>query len=426
MKLSIVIPAYNEEEAIASTIERCLAARASICQRGGIDAVEITVVSDGSVDRTVELARGYADQIRVIEFEQNRGYGAAIKRGFAESSGDIVGFLDADGTCDPVFFGDLCHALQDEHASVAIGSRMGPSSKMPRVRRLGNTIYALILSSLSNQRVSDTASGMRVIRRDALTSLYPLPDGLHFTPAMSARILVDPALSIVERPMAYEERIGESKLSVLRDGVRFLRTIFEMTLMWRPTRLFQPASVVCLLLMALLAMHPLESWWWQGQFDESNIYRLLSCLLLGTVGMTFLSATVVTENLDRLIQPDRKRPGFFESLRDRAFTFTGFAAATVMAMPVLVWLVGWGMYTRFAYGYVDIHWSRIVLAALVVFSLIQMLATILVTHIIRFHAARRQSLGLVTVNRSSREVAPPAVTRSPTAVSPSLAESTVS
>ncbi|MCH7995934.1 MAG: glycosyltransferase family 2 protein, partial [Planctomycetes bacterium] len=296
MKLSIVIPAFNEEEAIGSTIERCIEARSAILDGSPITEVEIVVVSDGSTDRTAAIAGGY-EQIRLIEFERNRGYGAAIKKGFEESDGEIVGFLDADGTCDPTFFATLCTALLEESASVAIGSRMGRQSKMPRVRRLGNRIYATILSALSNQAVTDTASGMRVIRRDVLDRLYPLPDGLHFTPAMSARVLMDDRLTIVERPMAYEERVGESKLHVFRDGLRFLHVIFQMSLMWRPAKMFAATALVCLSVMTVLALHPLEVWLRYGRFHDDMIYRLLFCGLLGMVGVTILSASVVSAHL---------------------------------------------------------------------------------------------------------------------------------
>ena len=170
MKLSIVIPAYNEEAAIGSIIDRCLAARAHITQNSGVEDVEITVVSDGSTDRTVSIARQY-EGIRLIVFQHNRGYGAAIKQGFEESDGDLVGFLDADGTCDPNFFVELCNAITEENASVAIGSRLGPQSEMPTIRRIGNRAYAFLLSMLSNQVVTDTASGMRVIRRHVLRRL---------------------------------------------------------------------------------------------------------------------------------------------------------------------------------------------------------------------------------------------------------------
>lgn len=387
LKLTIVIPALNEEDAIGSTIERCLSARETIVRDSPVDAVEIIVVSDGSTDRTAELAAGYED-VRVIVFEQNRGYGAAIKKGFDEGRGDLVAFLDADGTCDPNFFAPLCSALIDENAAVALGSRMGPQSRMPRVRRLGNRIYALILSALSNRVVSDTASGMRVLRRDALQQLYPLPDGLHFTPAMSARVLMDDSLGVVERTMSYQERIGESKLHVLKDGMRFLRTIFEMTLMWRPAKLFFLAGGLCLTLLILLAMHPVEMWLGQGHLQEDMIYRLLFCSVLGTLGVTLVSAGVVSDHLHRLIDRRRRTVSFAWSLLDKAYSFGGFGLLLVPAVPVTTWLVGRGVMTWVTAGYVDVHWSRVVLAGLVVLSCAQMLVTILVVNLLRFHTAR--------------------------------------
>ncbi|MBI4719561.1 MAG: glycosyltransferase family 2 protein [Planctomycetes bacterium] len=390
MKLTIVIPAFNEEEAIGATIERCIAARESIIADSPVTDVEIIVVSDGSTDRTAAIAGSYSG-VRLIVFEHNRGYGAAIQRGFEACTGQIVGFLDADGTCDPRFFATLCTALVEEDAAVALGSRLGQSSRMPRIRRWGNRLYAFLLSILSNRVVTDTASGMRVIRRDLLPQLYPLPDGLHFTPAMSARVLMDEKLTIVERPMSYEERMGESKLSVMRDGVRFLRTILEMTLMWRPARLFMVTALACLTLALVLAGHPLETWLRLGRFDEGMIYRLLFCSLLGTIGIGALSAGVVAQQLHCLIAPRRGTPTFAASVLDRVYTLPGFAVCAAHSTPVLWWLVGEGIWTRVTSGVVTLHWSRVVLAGLIVFGLAGMLATILLANIIRFHAARRTS-----------------------------------
>ena len=414
MKLTIVIPAFNEEKAIGTTVERSLAAREAIVRDSPVDDVEIIVVSDGSTDRTAEVAKKY-DNVHVIVFEHNRGYGAAIKTGFEEGSGELVGFLDADGTCEPNFFATLCSALIEENAAVAIGSRMSPESRMPPIRRLGNRIYALILSALSNRVVTDTASGMRVIRRDVLHQLYPLPDGLHFTPAMSARVLMDDRLAIVERPMPYEERIGESKLHVIKDGVRFLRTILEMTLMWQPARLFFVAAVLCLVSMTLFAMHPIEMWLQVGRLKEDMIYRLLFCSLAGTMGVTLLSAGVVCGHLHRLLSmgptsklalpvPSVKEtagtpcprwekrpqsPTFVWTLLDKAYSLRGFILGSGLVVPLLVWLVGRGVWTWALDGYVDVHWSRVVLAGLLLFGASQMLTTVLIVNLLRFHTARR-------------------------------------
>ncbi len=389
MKLSIVIPAFNEEEAIGSTIERCIAARQAIVDGSPITDMEIVVVSDGSTDQTAAIARGY-DQIRLIEFERNRGYGAAIKRGFEESDGEIVGFLDGDGTCEPAFFATLCTALIDESASVAIGSRMGPQSKMPGVRRLGNRIYAAILSALSNRAVTDTASGMRVIRRDVLDGLYPLPDGLHFTPAMSARVLMDDWLTIVERPMSYEERVGDSKLNVFRDGVRFFHVIFQMSLMWRPAKMFAGTSLICLAIMTILALHPLEMWLRYGGFHEDMIYRLLFCGLMGMVGITLLSAAVVSDHVHRLLKRATAPRTFVALVLDKVYSLGGFAVALLGSLPIMAWLIGAGVWTRLADGYVAIHWSRVVVAGVMSFGLAQMLATVVIVNVIRFHNKRYQ------------------------------------
>src|SRR5262249_47175396 len=148
-------------------------------------------------------------------------------------------------------------AIQDEHADLALGGRMGATSQMPATRRVGNRLFALLLGFLSGQAVTDTASGMRVLRREALRDLYPLPDGLDFTPAMSARAVMQ-RLRLVEVPMSYAERVGESKLRVLKDGVRFLQAILEAVLFYRPSRFFNLCFTLCLIGGLLLAVSPTE------------------------------------------------------------------------------------------------------------------------------------------------------------------------
>ena len=222
--LSIIIPALDEQAAIGETIRRCLAARDGILAECGVDAIEIIVVSDGSTDATETIACGFAD-VKVLAFDMNRGYGAALKCGFEHAQGELLSFLDADGTCDPRDLARLVTAVDTDRADVVLGSRMGADSEMPGVRRIGNLLFAWILGLLSDRRLDDTASGMRVIRRDALSDLYPLPNGLHFTPAMSARALLEGRLTLTEVPVPYAERIGRSKLSVVKDGLRFLAAI---------------------------------------------------------------------------------------------------------------------------------------------------------------------------------------------------------
>lgn len=248
--LSVVIPAYNEEDGIAAIVERVLAVRPALAEVGVAD-LELIVVDDGSTDRTAEIAAG-CPGVTLVRHPANSGYGAALKTGFSVARGDLLAFLDADGTYPPERFPDLCReALAG--ADLVVGSRRsGAASEMPLVRRVGNLLWSNLVTLLGNHRVADPASGMRVFRREALERLYPLPDGLNFTPVMSTRA-VHEGVRLVEVPIPYKERVGRSKLSVVRDGVRFLETIVATALSYNPVRLLGGVGAALLALGGLIA-----------------------------------------------------------------------------------------------------------------------------------------------------------------------------
>jgi len=365
MKLSIVIPALNEEAAIGDTISRCLDARAHVCAAGGVDDVELLVVSDGSTDRTEAIARGFPEAT-VLAFEKNRGYGAAILCGFAHASGDLLGFLDADGTCDPLIFADLCRALETAPADVALGSRMGEGSEMPWIRSLGNLIFAWILGVLARRRVRDTASGMRVLRREALADLLPLPDGLHFTPAMSARILLEGKLRLVEVAMPYAERVGRSKLSVLRDGGRFLRCILQAAVAYRPARPLLLIAAGLGLAAIVLGFGPAALWLRQRHVEEWMIYRVMAASLLATTSALVVCSAAVSERIAQLAHgrgaPQR---GVTAALVSVFHPHTRLWAGVVLLGAAFA-LVAHGLVEYVTSGHVTIHWSRTALASLLV------------------------------------------------------------
>ncbi len=379
--LTIVIPALDEEEAIGDTIARCLNARAMIQKSAGLEDVEIIVVSDGSTDRTVEIAEGFKD-IKVIVFETNRGYGAAIKEGWRRGKGTLLSFLDADGTCDPRFFSKLCNAVIQQKTDVALGSRMGPDSKMPFTRRIGNKVFSVLLGFLCGRSVTDTASGMRVVRRTALKSLYPLPDGLHFTPSMSARALLN-GIRVVEIPMTYEERVGNSKLNVLWDGLRFLHTILEGVLCYRPERLFLIGFMFCLLTSLFLAAFPTEFYLRNGQLEEWMIYRFLAGFLLGAAGFTLLCAGTLAHYMAMLAPQHRNPPTFWPMILGGLFHGMGLALFVCVTVFSALALVFSGLVEFATTGHLTTHWSRIMIAAFALLVAFQAMVTGVLLKVLR-------------------------------------------
>ena len=232
--LSVVIPAYNEEKGIAEIACRVLSVEPDL-KNAGVDQLELLIVDDGSKDRTAEVASKIAG-VKLICHPRNKGYGAALKTGFSKARGELIGFLDADGTYPPEYFPHLCRAALNG-VDLVIGSRMaGAESKMPLTRRVGNFFFATLLTLLSRQKVTDSASGMRVFKREILEQMYPLPDGLNLTPVMSTRALHE-GINIGEVPIPYSERVGRSKLSVIRDGRIFLQSMVWTVLYYNPVRI---------------------------------------------------------------------------------------------------------------------------------------------------------------------------------------------
>jgi hypothetical protein len=278
-----VIPVLDEEAAVGATVARVLAACAGAAagpagagpggapgeaggrgpdpppgaeRDGAADRepgdVEVIVVDDGSRDRSPQIVGAIAG-VRLIRHPATRGYGAALKTGIASARGDLIAFLDADGTYPPEALPALVRAARNG-ADLVVGSRMsGAPSEMPPARRLGNRLFAWLLSGLGTQPVRDGTSGMRVVRRQALPRLYPLPDGLHFTPIMSLRAMHE-GLRLVEVPIPYGDRAGRSKLSVVRDGLRYLRAILWTALGYAPGRLLGLAGVAGMALAGVVGL----------------------------------------------------------------------------------------------------------------------------------------------------------------------------
>jgi hypothetical protein len=218
------------------------------------------------------------------------------------------------------------------------------------VRRLGNLFWSSLLSFLGKTPVEDPASGMRVLRRKSLPALYPLPDGLNFTPVMSTRS-VHEGLKVVEIPIPYHERSGASKLSVVRDGTRFLKTIIWTALEYNPAGILSFLGFLALS-SSIAVGSGLVALRLQGvtELGPLGVFFLYSALVLAVTGVSVISLGITFNYLVALFHAKPiLQTSFGQAILgpnlDRHFGWIGLAVAmggaVIGACSLYLGLSGW-------------------------------------------------------------------------------------
>lgn len=205
LKLSVVIPCYNEEDGV-----RLVIGRTPSC----VD--EIVVVDNNCTDRTAEVARSLG--ARVVE-ERTPGYGAAYKRGLAAASGDVIVTFDGDGTYPPEEIPRLVDELVERRWDFLSASRfpLVDERAMSFTNRFGNWVLTVAAAVLFFKPIRDSQSGMWVFRRDALGRLRLTSDGMAFSEEIKLEALLR-GLRFGESHIPYGARVGDVKLQKWRDG----------------------------------------------------------------------------------------------------------------------------------------------------------------------------------------------------------------
>ena len=227
MKLSVVIPTYNEIQ----TLDRVIRA----VMRAPGPEKEIIVVDDGSTDGTGKWLELHAEGqlARVICFEKNLGKGAALRAGFAAATGDIVIVQDADLEYDPADFPLMIEPIIQEQADAVYGSRFighRPHRVLYFWHRLGNGVLTFISNMFTNLNLSDMETGYKAFRRDVIQSISIEEDRFGFEPEITAK-LAKRKCRIYEVGIGYYGRTyGEGKKIGWRDGFRAVWCILKYNL----------------------------------------------------------------------------------------------------------------------------------------------------------------------------------------------------
>jgi glycosyltransferase involved in cell wall biosynthesis len=217
---TIIVPAYNEEKGLPVILERLRIAVDGRC--------EVLVVDDGSDDETSKAASGFS--CRVIRHKENRGKGEALKTGIRHAKGTYVIFIDADDTYPAEAIPEMMDELQS--CDVVYAPRAFGRQNIPRFNRLGNAIFQNLIRYIYGFKGSDYCTGLYGIRKRCLETMDISSSGFSVEPEIVIKAC-RMKLRVQEVPVEYRARIGQAKLSWLRDGFEHMRTILRLVF-WRP------------------------------------------------------------------------------------------------------------------------------------------------------------------------------------------------
>ncbi len=285
MKTTLVVPAYNEEEALPKTFDEYLTY---------VD--EIVIVNDGSRDNTDRIARDYAaknSKIRYIQHEVNRGKPGALKTGVKHATGDILIFTDADCTYPAKYIPEFVNKINNG-ADMVLGARVFNNTNIPRLNWVGNKIFSLLITYFCYMKILDAQTGYRAMRRSIFYELDVEAKNLEYETKMTMRA-AKLGYNIAEVPIEYRKRVGKSKLNPFRDGFHMLKAI-PSTIWQESTFILKSVIVINILLFCLGLLFGLYSLYEKITIGTltHEYYPLLAVIFILTA-MQLMSFSLIME-----------------------------------------------------------------------------------------------------------------------------------
>ncbi len=266
--ISVVIPAYNEEDGIGAVVEAL-----RIALEPCVSPWEIIVVDDGSTDGTAQAAA--APGIRVLSHEVNLGYGASLKIGIRRARYDCIVITDADMTYPVERILDLVAAM--ESVDMAVAARTGIKVAIPLLRRPAKWCLRKLAEYLADVEIPDLNSGLRCFRKsDVGEYMHLLPNGFSFTTTITLAYHADSRL-VQYLPVDYKKRSGSSKIRPIRDTYNFFLLVLRTVMYFDPMRIFMPPAIMSLLIT--LSSFTYEVFWTRNLAEKSLIWLMITVIL---------------------------------------------------------------------------------------------------------------------------------------------------
>ena len=267
--VSIIIPAYNEEDGIVATLNTL---------REYFPAAEIIVVDDGSKDATADRVMEF-EGIRLIQHHFNRGYGGALKTGMRSSTREIIAWFDADNEHRADFLQEMIDRLQNEKLAAVLGQR--PKS-VSVVRGVGKYFIRMLARILRVRQGTDLNCGLRVFKREMIMPFLQILPDTYSASMTSTIILVEQNYPFVFHPIQTNHRIGSSKVA-LSDGFNTMLLVLRVITLFAPMRIFLQASLALLFSGALYSLYVALS---KGEgLPVLGAFLMISGVLIGILGL---------------------------------------------------------------------------------------------------------------------------------------------
>lgn len=228
--LSVLIPAHNEQNAIASVIQDL---------HEHLPGCEILVIDDCSTDKTGEVAAGFPN-VRVVSLPYNHGYGGALRQGTLAASRDLIAWFDGDNEHRAVDLARMVDRLTFEKLAAVLGQRGGSVS---RTRGAGKMLIRLFAVSLGLGYVKDFNCGLRVFRKDAFLRFFLLLPTGYSASTTSTFLVIKSKVPFAFEQIELRSRVGQSKVKMF-DGFRTLVTVLRIASLLQPLRIFGSLAAI--------------------------------------------------------------------------------------------------------------------------------------------------------------------------------------
>ena len=268
LDITIIIPAYNEEEGIADVITQL---------KGLAGNYEIIVVDDGSTDNTYKLATETG--VKVIRHPYNKGYGAALKTGIRNATADVVLFMDADGQHKSSDIKQLVRYIGEY--DMVVGART-KKSKISLLRRPGKKILSITANYLAGMKIPDLNSGFRALKKSvAMEFLHILPNTFSLSTTITLACIAS-GYNIKYVPIEAPERIGTSKIKPFRDGFRFIMLIIRTIVLFNPLKVFLPVTFALFIIGFLYGVYYMV---YQLNIPDGAVLLIISAIIIFFFGL---------------------------------------------------------------------------------------------------------------------------------------------